>query len=187
MEGERVGGEIEFVRDSERQEPWLLIKSDDEYARKKSAPDILEERDESAATGRSMEEIAGAKKGKVWHSKPKDTTSKFDKVAARLGIKRKASNTSRTKTWKPRTTAFRAKGASRKGNARIPNFVEPCLATLSSAPPSNGDWVHEIKFDGYRMQARLDGGRITLGVSEALRAGAPVVALTSLWTRWGWS
>ncbi len=38
----------------------------------------------------------------------------------------------------------------------MPRFVEPCLATLVAAPPSGDDWVHEIKLDGYRIQAHID-------------------------------
>lgn len=33
-------------------------------------------------------------------------------------------------------------------------FIEPCLATLKEAPPAEGPWIHEIKYDGYRMMAR---------------------------------
>jgi len=42
---------------------------------------------------------------------------------------------------------------------RLPDFVPPSLATLSATAPSGAGWVHEIKFDGYRIQARLDRGR----------------------------
>ncbi|MDE1149864.1 MAG: DNA ligase D [Azospirillaceae bacterium] len=44
----------------------------------------------------------------------------------------------------------------------LPDFVEPALATLVAKPPTGDRWVHEIKFDGYRLQARIDGGRVTL-------------------------
>jgi bifunctional non-homologous end joining protein LigD len=43
--------------------------------------------------------------------------------------------------------------------APYPGFVEPCLATLRDAPPHGNRWIHEIKFDGYRVQAHLEGGR----------------------------
>jgi bifunctional non-homologous end joining protein LigD len=32
----------------------------------------------------------------------------------------------------------------------FPGFIEPQLATLRDAVPSGADWLHEIKFDGYR-------------------------------------
>ena len=44
----------------------------------------------------------------------------------------------------------------------MPAFVEPCLATLTATPPEGDLWVHEIKFDGYRMQARLLDGKVQL-------------------------
>jgi bifunctional non-homologous end joining protein LigD len=41
-------------------------------------------------------------------------------------------------------------------------FLEPSLALLCEKPPSGPQWIHEIKYDGYRIQARLDGGRVRL-------------------------
>ena len=35
-------------------------------------------------------------------------------------------------------------------------FIEPCLPTVSTKPPSGLGWIHEIKHDGYRLQARRD-------------------------------
>ena len=43
-----------------------------------------------------------------------------------------------------------------------PGFVEPALATLKSKPPTREDYIHEIKFDGYRVQAHLRGGLVSL-------------------------
>ena len=44
----------------------------------------------------------------------------------------------------------------------LPAWVAPQLATLVSAPPVGGEWVHEIKLDGYRILARIDRGRARL-------------------------
>ena len=41
----------------------------------------------------------------------------------------------------------------------LPAFVPPQLATLTAAPPEGADWVHEIKYDGYRAIAALAGDR----------------------------
>ena len=51
-----------------------------------------------------------------------------------------------------------------KGAVRgtLPAFVEPCLATLVAKPPEGDDWVHEIKFDGYRIEARLAANGVKL-------------------------
>src|SRR5687768_11578924 len=43
-----------------------------------------------------------------------------------------------------------------------PGFVEPQLATLRTQPPRGDRYVHEIKFDGYRVQAHLRGGLVSL-------------------------
>lgn len=44
--------------------------------------------------------------------------------------------------------------------AALPKFVAPQLATLVKAPPSGDEWLHELKFDGYRMLCRLDYGDV---------------------------
>jgi bifunctional non-homologous end joining protein LigD len=46
--------------------------------------------------------------------------------------------------------------------AALPKFVEPQLASLVKEAPEGDQWLHELKFDGYRIQARLDGGTATL-------------------------
>ncbi len=43
--------------------------------------------------------------------------------------------------------------------AAFPNFIEPCHPTLKKRPPDGADWLHEIKFDGYRAQLHLHGGK----------------------------
>src|SRR5712691_9463309 len=44
----------------------------------------------------------------------------------------------------------------------LPKFVPPQLATLVSQAPSGDAWIHEMKYDGYRILARLDHGRVSL-------------------------
>jgi ATP-dependent DNA ligase len=44
----------------------------------------------------------------------------------------------------------------------LPNWVKPQLTKLVDQPPEGTDWLHEIKFDGYRMHARLDRGAVRL-------------------------
>jgi DNA ligase D-like protein (predicted ligase) len=44
----------------------------------------------------------------------------------------------------------------------LPSWVKPQLCKLVDAAPQGQDWLHEIKYDGYRMHARLDRGRIQL-------------------------
>jgi bifunctional non-homologous end joining protein LigD len=39
-------------------------------------------------------------------------------------------------------------------------FIAPCLPTKAQTPPSGGQWLHEIKHDGFRIIARKDGRRV---------------------------
>ena len=58
-----------------------------------------------------------------------------------------------------------AKGAGKQPelfDEPLPSFVEPCLATLRSAVPAGDRWVHEIKWDGYRLQIRIEDGQVTI-------------------------
>jgi hypothetical protein len=46
--------------------------------------------------------------------------------------------------------------------APFPSFITPCLATLRGSVPNGGSYLHELKFDRYRIQAHLREGRVTL-------------------------
>ena len=47
-------------------------------------------------------------------------------------------------------------------DAPLPGFVRPQLAKLVTEAPEGDRWAHELKFDGYRMHARIDRGRVQL-------------------------
>lgn len=47
--------------------------------------------------------------------------------------------------------------AARPGAPQMPGFIGPQLATLKLKAPSGSQWIHEIKYDGYRIQLRIDG------------------------------
>jgi len=42
------------------------------------------------------------------------------------------------------------------------HFIKPMLAKVADEPFDSNDWIFEIKFDGYRIQARLSGGKVSL-------------------------
>jgi bifunctional non-homologous end joining protein LigD len=51
----------------------------------------------------------------------------------------------------------------RKGSAKVlPEFKAPQLATLVDAPPAGSEWLHEIKFDGYRAIAAVAGDEVRI-------------------------
>jgi bifunctional non-homologous end joining protein LigD len=52
--------------------------------------------------------------------------------------------------------------------AGLPHFVDPCLATLVAKAPDGNRWEHETKFDGYRIQAHLDHGKVKLLTRKGL-------------------
>lgn len=68
--------------------------------------------------------------------------------------------------WSSKTGRIDRKKASAapKGakTMKMPDFVAPQLATLKPHAPTGSGWIHEIKFDGYRLQARLEDGRVRL-------------------------
>ncbi|MBV8848562.1 MAG: DNA ligase D [Methylobacteriaceae bacterium] len=183
-------------RAGEKRDNWLLIKSEDEAARHSGDPDILEEKPKSAKTGRTIEQVAGDSGSAVWQSNRSDSSAVTKKKAlsprerAKMPLEapakapsaktkpnaasKKAAVANKTASAKSSKSAPRKKKAldlnipegARKG--KLPGFVEPYLASLSESPPNGAGWLHEIKFDGYRLQAEIDDGRVTLRTRRGL-------------------
>ncbi|HEX5767160.1 MAG TPA: DNA ligase D, partial [Burkholderiales bacterium] len=63
---------------------------------------------------------------------------------------------------RPESVKRAPRTAKRASRAELPQFVTPQLATLVSQPPKSGDWVYEVKHDGYRMLARLSANEVRL-------------------------
>jgi bifunctional non-homologous end joining protein LigD len=65
-----------------------------------------------------------------------------------------------------------------------PKWIKPQLTRLVDEAPTGKDWLHEIKYDGYRMHARIDGGNIQLltrtGLDWSHRYKRTIEALRSL-------
>lgn len=147
LRGEKLKGGWTLVRSGGSKygaegKSWLLIKENDEHACA-GAPLIVDERPESVASGRLLEEIA-ADPDRVWESKK----------SVAENVKRGA-----VRKKKPRLDLERVKGAAK---ARIPEFVTPELATLVKEAPPGEAWVHEMKLDGYRMLCRVENGKASM-------------------------
>lgn len=149
LEGEKLHGRWHLIRTKpkprEKKEQWLLFKSDDQYARPTSGGDILEEEPDSAASHRTMEEIA-ENRDAVWSSQGGLIKGELSPEEAR------------------REQPEEIDPAAIRGSKRAPNpgFIKPCLALLAMNAPDGGDWLHEIKFDGYRLMAHIREGKVSL-------------------------
>jgi bifunctional non-homologous end joining protein LigD len=182
LDGEKLHGRWHLVRmhrrPNEKRDNWLLIKAHDEAARDANGPDIIEEMPNSVVSGRSIEEIAQGKgKARVWHSN-KNVAENVKAGATRgngaSAAKRNAARSPRRAAAdKPEasksTSKLKAKSKAAQGPlSPLPDFVPPALASLRSSAPSGRGWVHEIKFDGYRIQARLDRSEVRLLTRKGL-------------------
>ncbi len=171
LDGEKLHGRWHLVRmrkrDRDRHDNWLLIKGNDDEARSGRDADILDKEPLSAATGRSMDEIAAGKgKKRVWHS---DRGAKTAAVTpSRSPNKLAAKAKPRAKSAKSTTKSRNRDSDDRKSRARLPDFIPPSLAMLHASPPNGKGWLHEIKFDGYRVEARLDHGKVRLLTRKGL-------------------
>ncbi|MGY3390931.1 bifunctional non-homologous end joining protein LigD [Bradyrhizobium sp. USDA 3311] len=180
LHGEKLHGSWVLVRmrndrDGGKRTNWLLIKHRDEYARE--GADILAE-DKSVASGRAMAQIAEGKgrapkpfmlakgaRGKadaVWQSnRVEETKGRTVAPAPRAALK--AGKTVNKAAKKSATAATNAKTVT-----DMPDFVAPQLCTPVERPPAGDGWCHEIKFDGYRVQLRIEDGKATLKTRKGL-------------------
>ena len=151
LRGKKLKGEWHLVRmrgsPREKHANWLLIKSRDDAARPGSGDMVLTQQDRSVKTGKTLKQIESDKKGKQWSSKKRAAERRRDAAAK---PKREPA---------PRRKA----GKARRGRAiPMPDFIPLQLATRVAEPPEGSEWIHEIKFDGYRAEARLDGGKVKI-------------------------
>ncbi len=161
LDGEKLRGRFHLVRlrkkAGEKQEAWLLMKAEDEFARADGDPDILEEAPLSVATGRDLPAIAAEKGGATWDT---DRGSAAEARATAKGRTRSAA----AADDRDKSAAKPAKRAVARAEKRdpMPRQVEPCLATLVSTVPGGAEWLHEIKWDGYRLLVFRTRGTVTI-------------------------
>jgi bifunctional non-homologous end joining protein LigD len=149
LEGERLHGGWVLVRmahdrDRGKRTNWLLIKHKDAAARP-GAGESLSTDDRSVASGRTMSAIT-AGKGRA----PKPFI--LAKANAADAVWRSGS---RDRAAAPGTGPRSPTQEARRA-ATLPDFVSPQLCKLVDHPPAGEGWIHEIKFDGYRAQLRVE-------------------------------
>jgi bifunctional non-homologous end joining protein LigD len=171
LDGERLHGSWVLVRmkwnrdrdKNSKRTNWLLIKHRDQYAHEGGA-EHLTDVDQSIASGRTMKAIAEGK-GKG----PKPFMLKGAKALRIPAAAVWDTSGRQDKTVKPPKDAAKPtpKAPARKKTA-MPDFIEPQLTHLVDRPPHGENWVHEVKFDGYRLQLRVEDGAAQLRTRKGL-------------------
>jgi bifunctional non-homologous end joining protein LigD len=161
LEGERMHGSWALVRmkrrAGEKRDNWLLIKHHDEFAVEGEAGAVTKD-DRSVASGRSMAQIAaGEGRG--------PTPFMTAKAKAPDAVWQSRENANSTAAASPKVTSPKSKA---KITSTMPKFIEPQLTKLLDRPPQGPGWAHEIKFDGYRMQMRVEAGKARLFTRKGL-------------------
>ena len=182
--GEKLQGDWVLVRmrndrNRGKRNNWLLIKHRDgsEHEQGEHEQGSILDDDRSVASGRSMDQIAAGtgrgpkpfmsngkaarNPGAIWHS------NKAGEATATKSASDK-SKTFKIKTLTTTSTTTTSTPARRSKAIAMPRFVAPQLCKAVSRAPQDDDWVHEIKFDGYRIQLRVDDGEVALRTRTGL-------------------
>ena len=150
LDGEKLHGGWTLVRTRgakfKADNAWLLIKENDEYASPGSR--IVDAAPDSVVSGRTLDQIA-AGGDRTWESNKS------------VAFNVKADRATKARNRKPasRLAAVTVAGAQQ---AALPAQLAPMLATLVKQIPTGDDWLHEMKYDGYRMLCCLAQGRVTM-------------------------
>ena len=166
LHGTKLDGRWTLVRmggraANEAKPNWLLIKEHDGNERPATAPAITDEAPNSVVTDRSLEAIAEAE-DHVWNSRPAEHgAANHSRLRRKLGNahlhgtaparKPKAAESAQPPQEQSTGEAWLA-GAP---VVPFPGFMAPQLATAAAAIPRGAGWLHELKLDGYRIQAHL--------------------------------
>jgi bifunctional non-homologous end joining protein LigD len=166
LRGKKLAGEWTLVRTrggSEGKENWLLIKSGESIR-----PLSKKKNDESGLTGRTMAKIA-ADRDKEWQSNrvsagKENFRTRLKRLIARSSPSPEEDDAGSGKRPQ-RATVANGRGGDgavrRKGASKL-KFVSPMKAKLGSESPPGGDWIYELKFDGFRAIALKNGSEVEL-------------------------
>jgi len=168
LDGKKAKGEWTLVRIRGREgekNQWLILKTGDDV---KPISSKLE--DQSVKTGRTMKQIADARDAE-WQSnrvEEQSATSQF-KARIRQAIKKKVKGEPVARGRRARRDTLAGQADGRLGEPSLPGlpgakprFVEPMKAKLVEKPPTTGDWIYELKFDGIRLITIKHGAKVSL-------------------------
>jgi bifunctional non-homologous end joining protein LigD len=156
LHGKKLHGKWVLVRmggkaANEAKPNWLLIKEHDEYEQSADDEPITEKEPNSVLTRRDIEAIA-RDEDHVWQSNRPETSS---------GNKSSAAKPAPSPPFAPAGLPGRKEA--------LPAFIPPQLASEAQEPPVGEHWVHELKLDGYRVQAHIDkSGKVRLYTRSGL-------------------
>jgi bifunctional non-homologous end joining protein LigD len=167
LDGEKAKGEWALIRirSNDAKTPWLLLKAG------ASVKPLSKKRDdESVKTGRTMKQIAADHDAEWQSNRPEQKdSSASSKLKSRISQALKKKDEAKVEKAKSARAASTAKvsefaKAIRKLDlpAAKPRFVEPMKPKLLEDPPTVGDWMYELKFDGIRALAIKKDGKISL-------------------------
>jgi bifunctional non-homologous end joining protein LigD len=164
MHGKKMKGKWALIRmggkaANERKPNWLLIKEHDDFERSESDPSVTDEEPNSVVTGRSLEQIAKSE-DHVWNSKDTATGKAWYRKDSL--VPDEVATTNKSASRKKSETVDFGSSLKKAPKEKLPDFIAPELALQSETPPAGEGWLHELKLDGYRMQARKDGDRVQL-------------------------
>lgn len=140
LDGHKLKGRWDLFRFKDEKH-WFLVKYKDKYAKPEVDYDITRQKPKSVLTDQTIEEIQENYQN-VWTKKGLSKASKKPSKSLRKKLKMDLPDNLNPSSF--------------------PQTITPQLATLVDEAPDGEGWLHEIKFDGYRILAFIKGKTITL-------------------------
>jgi len=161
LAGEKAKGEWTLVRIRGREgekNQWLILKTG---ASVKPPSKKLE--DQSVKTGRTMKQIAEERDAEWESNREEKDSSARSTLKARIKAALKKKDQEIAERDEPENESIRAASdLLKKLPSAKPQFIEPMKARLVDDPPTHGDWLYELKFDGIRAIAVKDNRKTSL-------------------------
>ncbi|HEY8897163.1 MAG TPA: DNA ligase D [Niastella sp.] len=156
LHGQKLKGSFALVHIKGKEDnAWLLIKKRDKYA---GTTDVTK-KDKSVVSGMKLEQVAKESTNE-WQSNRKTSTAKKSSAKTKTAAKK---TPAKKKTAVKKKVSTEITNLLKQGErSRMPSGIIPMLATLTDEPFDDKDWLYEIKYDGYRTVAYLDGDEVNI-------------------------